>query len=86
MHLDKTVHRIPYAKGQSLLAAARKAGLGAPFACEEGYCGSCAARCLRGSVTMLANDVFTPEEVAQGWVLTCQGHAVGDECEISWDQ
>jgi 3-ketosteroid 9alpha-monooxygenase subunit B len=85
VHLDKTVHRIPYAKGQSLLAAARKAGLGAPFACEEGYCGSCAAKKLRGAVTMLANDVFTPEEVAQGWILTCQGHAEGDECEISWD-
>jgi 3-ketosteroid 9alpha-monooxygenase subunit B len=85
VHLDKTVHRIPYAKGQSLLAAARKAGLGAPFACEEGYCGSCAAKRLRGTVTMLANDVFTPEEVAQGWILTCQGHAEGDECEISWD-
>jgi 3-ketosteroid 9alpha-monooxygenase subunit B len=85
VHLDKTVHRIPYAKGQSLLAAARKAGLGAPFACEEGYCGSCAAKRLRGRVTMLANDVFTPEEVAQGWILTCQGHAEGGECEISWD-
>lgn len=85
VHLDKTVHRIPYAKGQSLLAAARKAGLGAPFACEEGYCGSCAAKCVRGKVTMLANDVFTPEEVGQGWILTCQGHAEGDECEISWD-
>jgi 3-ketosteroid 9alpha-monooxygenase subunit B len=85
VHLDKTVHRIPYAKGTSLLAAARKAGLGAPFACEEGYCGSCAAKKLRGTVTMLANDVFTPEEVAQGWILTCQGHAEGGECEISWD-
>lgn len=85
VHLDKTVHRIPYAKGQSLLVAARKAGLGAPFACEEGYCGSCAAKCLRGRVTMLTNDVFTPEEVAQGWILTCQGHAEGEECEISWD-
>lgn len=85
VHLDQTVHRIPYAKGQSLLAAARKAGLGAPFACEEGYCGSCAAKLLRGKVEMLANDVFTPEEVAQGWVLTCQGHATGEECEISWD-
>jgi 3-ketosteroid 9alpha-monooxygenase subunit B len=85
VQLDKTVHRIPYAKGQSLLVAARKAGLGAPFACEEGYCGSCAAKCVRGRVTMLANDVFTPEEVAQGWILTCQGHAEGDECEISWD-
>lgn len=85
VHLDKTVHRVPYAKGQSLLVAARKAGLGAPFACEEGYCGSCAAKVVRGKVTMLANDVFTPEEVSQGWVLTCQGHAEGDDCEITWD-
>jgi 3-ketosteroid 9alpha-monooxygenase subunit B len=85
VHLDKTAHRVPYAKGQSLLVAARKAGLGAPFACEEGYCGSCAAKVVRGKVSMLANDVFTPEEVAQGWVLTCQGHAEGDACEITWD-
>ncbi len=85
VHLDGVVHRVPYAKGSSLLQAARKAGLGAPFACEEGYCGSCAAKRLRGRVEMVANDVFTPEEVAEGWILTCQGHAHGDECEIDWD-
>jgi 3-ketosteroid 9alpha-monooxygenase subunit B len=85
VHLDGVVHRIGYAKGESLLQAARRAGLGAPFACEEGYCGSCAAKRLRGRVEMVANDVFTPEEVAEGWILTCQGHPHGDECEISWD-
>jgi hypothetical protein len=30
------------------------------------------ARLVEGSVTMRANDVLTDDEVADGWVLTCQ--------------
>lgn len=85
IHLDGKTHRIAYMPGQTILAAARAAGLSPPCACEEGYCGSCAAKCSAGEVQMAVNDVFNAKEVAEGWVLTCQGRAVRGPCEVSYD-
>lgn len=86
IHLRGTAHTVPYEKGQSILAAARKAGLEAPFACEEGYCGSCAAKCLNGNIEMAANDVFEADELSEGWVLTCQGVVTGGATAVSYDE
>jgi len=85
VHLEGKLHRIPYRAGQTLLDAARQAGLQPPFACEEAFCGSCAARRVRGDVVLDRNDVFSAEELAAGWILTCHGRAVSADCEISWD-
>ena len=85
VHLGGTTHRVPYEKGQSILAAVRAAGLEAPFACEEGYCGSCAAKRIEGEVVMATNDVFDAREVEEGWILTCQGCATGGACEVNYD-
>lgn len=85
IRLDGADHRVPYREGWSILRAAREAGLEPPFACEEGYCGSCAARCRKGRVAMESNDVFSEAEVAAGAVLTCQGRPRGPICEIDYD-
>ena len=85
VHLEGKAHRIPYQAGQTLLDAARKAGLQPPFACEEAFCGSCAAKRLRGSVALDRNDVFTAQELEAGWILTCHGRPTSADCEISWD-
>jgi 3-ketosteroid 9alpha-monooxygenase subunit B len=85
VHLEGKAHRIPYQPGQSILDAARKAGLQPPFACEEAFCGSCAAKLVRGRVALDRNDVFTARELDEGWILTCHGRAVSPDCEISWD-
>ncbi|MEN8162018.1 MAG: ferredoxin--NADP reductase [Myxococcota bacterium] len=85
VHLDGKTHRVPYTPGQTLLAAVRAAGLSAPFACEEAFCGSCAAKRIRGEVVLDRNDVFSAEELEQGWILTCHGRPASAECEISWD-
>ncbi len=83
--LGGTEHSVPYTAGQTILRAAIAAGLDAPFACEEGYCGSCAAKRLEGEVEMAVNDVFNAAEVADGWVLTCQGRAARGHCRITYD-
>jgi 3-ketosteroid 9alpha-monooxygenase subunit B len=83
--LDGKRHAVPYAAGDSVLAAARKAGLEPPFACEDGYCGSCAARRVRGEVVMHKNEVFSAAEVAEGHILTCQARPCSRELEVSYD-
>ena len=35
---------------------------------------------------MLANnDIYTADDLANNWILTCQGHCFGEEVEITYD-
>jgi 3-ketosteroid 9alpha-monooxygenase subunit B len=66
-------HRLAYHPGETILETARRGGLKAPFSCESGICGTCLGRIKVGAARMKANNVLTPNEVAEGLVLTCQG-------------
>ncbi|MEB8336232.1 ferredoxin--NADP reductase [Streptomyces endophyticus] len=63
--------------GETLLQSARRAGFAPPFSCEAGNCATCMAILREGTATMRANDALMDDEVAEGYVLTCQ--AVPDE-------
>lgn len=63
---------VPYRAGNTLLQTARLAGLKAPSSCETGSCGTCMAQVVEGSARMLNNDALDDDEVADGWVVTCQ--------------
>jgi ferredoxin len=58
--------------GTTILQAARQAGLSAPSSCESGSCATCMAMLVEGEVRMRANFALTEDEVAEGWILTCQ--------------
>ncbi len=85
IHLDGRSYRATYHLGDTVLETARKAGLEPPFACEDGYCGSCAAKLLRGEVKMHKNEVFSLKEVAAGNILTCHSRPCSAELEVSYD-
>jgi ring-1,2-phenylacetyl-CoA epoxidase subunit PaaE len=72
-------------QGPTILDAAYQAGADAPFACKGGVCCTCKAKVLRGEVTMDINYALTPEEVEQGYVLTCQAHPKSTDVLISFD-
>lgn len=57
---------------ETLLDSGRRAGLAPPYSCEAGKCGSCIARLTAGSVAMRVNEVLDDDEVADGYILTCQ--------------
>ncbi|RBM21882.1 oxidoreductase [Prauserella sp. PE36] len=63
---------VAYKAGDTVLETARRGGLQPPFSCEAGNCATCMAVLRDGSATMRANNALTEEEVAEGWVLTCQ--------------
>jgi len=85
VHLDGGTHEVPYAPGQSILQAARAAGLSPPFACEESYCGSCIATLVRGTVEMAQCHALDASERAEGLILTCQAKPTSAPCEVRWD-
>ncbi|HTO54158.1 MAG TPA: ferredoxin--NADP reductase [Myxococcota bacterium] len=84
--LDKRSYDIPVKPNESLLAAARRAGLEPSFSCEEGYCGSCMAQLRSGKVQMRVHDALTAKDLAKGWILACQARLEGEEpVEIDFD-
>ncbi|UXA16662.1 2Fe-2S iron-sulfur cluster-binding protein [Mycobacterium sp. SMC-4] len=79
--LDGSTASVPTRPGETLLESARRAGMGPPFSCEAGNCGTCMALVTDGAATMRVNDALTEDEVADGYVLTCQ--AVPDSPSVS---
>jgi 3-ketosteroid 9alpha-monooxygenase subunit B len=73
IYLGRKKVSVPRVTGETLLESARRAGLSPPFSCEAGNCGTCMARLTEGSATMRANDALADDEVADGYILTCQG-------------
>ncbi len=67
---------VPQHAGESLLESARRAGLGPPFSCEAGNCATCIAQVTEGEAKMRQNNALDDDEIAGGWVLTCQGEPV----------
>ena len=74
-----------HAEKGSILESARGAGLPAPFACKAGVCATCRAKLIGGEVHMKANYGLSAEEVAQGYVLTCQAVPLGEGVMLDYD-
>jgi ferredoxin len=72
IQLDRRVVTGEYRHGTTLLQTARQLGLSPPFSCEAGNCATCMAMLVEGAASMHANNALTDDEVAEGWVLTCQ--------------
>ena len=84
--LDGRKRRVSFdAKAGNILDSARGAGLPAPFACKAGVCATCRARVVSGEVEMAARYGLTDEEVAAGYVLTCQSVPKGEGVELDYD-
>jgi len=71
--------------GEPILDAALQAGIDPPYSCAGGACGTCKARVLLGRAVMDQNHVLDDEQVADGYVLTCQAHPVSEEVRIDYD-
>lgn len=67
---------------QTILQAARDAGVALPFSCETGRCGSCLMTCVKGRAWMSYNEVLTDKEIEEGKVLTCVAYPIGGDVEL----
>ena len=82
--LDGRTRKVEFTES-NILDSARAAGLPAPFACKAGVCATCRAKVIRGKVEMAARYGLTDEEVAAGYVLTCQSVPSGDGVAVDYD-
>lgn len=84
---DGLSREIVFTKDQpSILDAASAAGLEVPFSCTSGVCGTCRAKCISGEVRMERNFALDKNDVANGFVLTCQAHPLTPQVTLSFDE
>jgi ring-1,2-phenylacetyl-CoA epoxidase subunit PaaE len=69
----------------SILEAALQQQTDVPFACKGGMCCTCKARLMAGTVSMNVHWGLEEEEIAQGYILTCQAHPTSPIVEIDFD-
>ncbi|MGS0748249.1 2Fe-2S iron-sulfur cluster-binding protein [Halpernia sp. GG3] len=72
-------------KKRSILDQALNDKLPVPFACKGGVCCTCKAQVMEGEVFMDKNFALTDDEVARGFVLTCQCHPTTNIVMLSYD-
>ena len=66
-------------KGESLLEAARKAGVMIDSPCNgNGTCGKCRVRVVSGTVKAPMTTHLSEDDVKAGWVLACESEIVAD--------
>jgi ring-1,2-phenylacetyl-CoA epoxidase subunit PaaE len=84
--LDGRKRRVPFsAEAGNILDSARAAGMPAPYACKAGVCATCRARVVSGEVEMAARYGLSDQEIASGYVLTCQSVPKGEGVELDYD-
>jgi ring-1,2-phenylacetyl-CoA epoxidase subunit PaaE len=76
--------RVPF-EGQPILDAVHAAKIDAPYACKGGVCCSCRARLVEGKVDMDIVYGLEPDEIAAGYILTCQSHPRTPRVVIDYD-
>ncbi len=66
--------------GETMLTAGIRQGIGLPYGCKDGACGSCKCKKLSGSVSHGPHQekALSAQEEADGYVLTCCGTPTSD--------
>ena len=75
-----------HATDPSLLDAAAREGMDVPFSCKSGVCSTCRCKLVEGQVRMDRNFALDKDEVAAGFILSCQAHPLTERVVISFDE
>ncbi|WP_054852296.1 ferredoxin--NADP reductase [Olleya sp. ITB9] len=83
--VDDETQTFTMSQKQTILEAALKEDLDAPYSCQGGVCSSCIARVTDGKALMRQNNILTDAEVAEGLILTCQAHPTTPTIIVDYD-
>ena len=83
--LDGRTSSFRMGRDERILDAALKVRPELPYACRGGVCSTCRARLVDGEVRMARNYALEPDELAAGYVLTCQSCPLTDRLTVDYD-
>lgn len=83
--LDGRATSFPMGYGERVLDAALRVRGELPYSCRGGVCSTCRARVVDGEVKMAQNWALHADELAGGYVLTCQAVPVTDHLTVDYD-
>lgn len=72
-------------RDHTILETLQDAGYDPPYSCTSGTCATCMAKLVSGKVHMDQCFALSDQEVADGFVLTCQSHPVDGDVEVDYD-
>jgi 3-ketosteroid 9alpha-monooxygenase subunit B len=84
--LDGQIHTLHCNGNETLLEAALKAGLNAPYSCQAGMCASCMCQVVEGSVHLRHNEVLDKKDLAKAWTLACQAVPTSERLHIKFPE
>lgn len=70
---------------KTILESLIDAGYDPPYSCTSGVCTTCMAKLNKGTVEMEVNYGLGEDDIADGFILTCQSHPTSDEIEVNYD-
>ncbi|RQS63649.1 hybrid-cluster NAD(P)-dependent oxidoreductase [Burkholderia sp. Bp8963] len=76
--LSRSSKRFTMSGSETVLAAAKKAGVAVASSCSQGVCGTCKIRLLEGAVDMQHNGGIRDREVQKGFRLLCCSRPTSD--------
>lgn len=85
IRLDGRESTFTMGRGERVLDAALRVRGELPYSCRGGVCSTCRARVVSGEVSMATNWALEPDELAAGYVLTCQSSPVTDQLMVDYD-
>jgi ring-1,2-phenylacetyl-CoA epoxidase subunit PaaE len=72
-------------KDETVLVAAKRAGLDLPYSCAGGMCCTCRCKALAGTYEMVQNYSLQPWEIEAGFTLACQTRPTSDMLILDFD-
>lgn len=86
LRLDGVEHELVCRGGETVLEAALRAGLSAPYSCQAGLCASCMCQVLEGSVHLRHNEALDKKDLAKAWTLACQAVPTSERLRIRFPE